>query len=225
MPIPPILAYPMPTEAPPTPIGWRPDPRRAALLIHDMQRYFVRCFPAGDDPVRTLIANIRTVRRAAAAHGIPVFYSAQPGGLSRAERGLNHDLWGPGMRAVAHERDIVTELTPARGDVIIRKTRYSAFHGTRLADELAARRRDQLIVCGVFAQLGCLLTAADAFARDIEAFLLADAVADFGPDEHRTALAWAARGCAVPLTTARLVSTLASAARPLVPGTPARRGR
>jgi hypothetical protein len=39
-------------------------------------------------------------------------------------------------------------------------------------------------VCGVFAHIGCLLTAADAFSLDFETFLLADAVADFSLSDH-----------------------------------------
>ncbi|WP_163511704.1 isochorismatase family protein [Fodinicola acaciae] len=35
-------------------------------------------------------------------------------------------------------------------------------------------------------------TACEAFMRDIQAFVVADAVADFGPDEHRQALHWIA---------------------------------
>ncbi|GAB7052654.1 isochorismatase family protein [Catenuloplanes indicus] len=210
MPIPAITPYPMPQDLD-RPAGgpsWRPDPRRAALLIHDMQRFFTRALPAGSSPTTTLLTNIARVRDAAGRHGMPVFYSAQPGGATRADRGLLHDLWGPGMRAVPEDRDIDPALAPRAGDVVIRKTRWSAFHGTGLAARLAAAGRDQLIVCGVFAHLGCLFTAADAFTRDIAPFLVADAVADFTPDEHRAALAFAARRFAVTPVTDRLLAAL-----------------
>ncbi|WP_033345075.1 isochorismatase family protein [Catenuloplanes japonicus] len=210
MPIPAILPYPMPRDLDLCPDGprWRPDPRRAALLIHDMQRFFVRSFPAGDSPAEDLLTNIARVRDAAAASGVPVFYSAQPGGATRAERGLLHDLWGTGMRAAPEDRDIVPALAPRAGDVVVHKTRYSAFHGTGLASRLAAAGRDQLIVCGVYAHLGCLFTAADAFAHDIAPFLVADAVADFTPEEHRAALAFAGRRFATVTTTEELLRAL-----------------
>lgn len=215
MPIPAITPYPMPQDLdlPSGGPSWRPDPDRAALLIHDMQRFFTRSLHAGTSPTTALLTNIARVRDTAHRHGLPVFYSAQPGGATRAERGLLHDLWGPGMRAVPEDRDIEPSLAPRAGDVVIRKTRWSAFHGTELGSALAAAGRDQLIVCGVFAHLGCLFTAADAFTRDIAPFLVSDAVADFTPDEHRAALTFAARRFAVVLNTAALLSALSSARR------------
>jgi trans-2,3-dihydro-3-hydroxyanthranilic acid synthase len=228
--IPRIAGYPMPVRAQLTPAaaGWRPDPGRAALLIHDMQRYFVGFFPPGEAPTTALIANIARVRRAAMSHGMPVIYSVQPGRMSRAERGLLLDIWGPGMTDDEDSRAVVPELTPAAGDLVVTKHRYSAFHRTGLAAALASMGRDQLIVCGVFAHIGCLFTAGDAFSHDIQPFLLADAVADFSLRDHLMALDYAARRCAVTMTTAELLASLP--ARPRTAGSampvpPVRRSR
>ncbi|WP_238015657.1 isochorismatase family protein [Dactylosporangium sp. AC04546] len=201
-----IQPYPMPTAADlaPGPAGWRPDPRRAALLIHDMQGYFVSFLPSGASPTTELLANIAALRAA----GLPVIYSAQPGRMSRADRGLLHDVWGPGMTDDPANRDIVDALAPGPDDLVLTKWRYSAFHRTRLAEHLAETGRDQLVVCGVYAHLGCLLTACDAYAHDIQPFLVADAVAAFSAADHRLALDYAASACAVTLTTAQVLSSL-----------------
>ncbi|GGM73596.1 isochorismatase family protein [Dactylosporangium sucinum] len=201
-----IQPYAMPTAADlvPGPAPWRPDPRRAALLIHDMQGYFVGFLPSGASPTTELLANIAALRAA----GLPVIYSAQPGRMSRADRGLLHDVWGPGMTDDPANRDVVAALAPGPDDLVLTKWRYSAFHRTGLAEHLAATGRDQLIVCGVFAHLGCLLTACDAYAHDVEAFLVADAVAAFSAADHRLALDYAARACAVTLTTAQVLVQL-----------------
>jgi isochorismate hydrolase len=61
--------------------------------------------------------------------------------------------------------------------------------------------RDQLIVCGVYAHVGVLMSAVEAYTHDIETFLVADAVADFSATDHRMALEYAARTCAVVTTT------------------------
>ena len=216
MTIPRIASYPMPTIAQlrPGPAGWRPDPDRAALLIHDMQRYFVGFFPPGQSPTTELVAHLQQARAAARAAGVPVIYSAQPGRVPRTERGLLHDLWGPGMSDEPGTGEIIADLAPGPDDFVVTKHRYSAFFRTGLAELLAALGRDQLVVGGVFAHIGCLFTAGDAFSHDLETFLLADAVADFSLEDHLMALDYAARRCAVTLTTAGWREALGARPRP-----------
>ena len=204
--IPLIDPYPVPTELPVNKVPWTVDPDRAALLVHDLQRYFLDPFPAGTSPRTELLANVGTLRELAHRHGMPVFYSVQPGGMSDAVRGLVKDFWGPGMSREPGQRGLVDELPPVRADQLITKTRYSAFHATPLLERLRRAGRDQLVICGVYAHLGCLLTAFDAFANGIQPFLVADAVADFSADRHRLALEYTATGCGVVLNTADVFS-------------------
>jgi bifunctional isochorismate lyase/aryl carrier protein len=195
---------------------WRPDPGRLALLIHDMQQYFVDFFPRGQEPRTSLIANIAALRAEADRVGVPVFYTAQRGGMSRADRGLLYDMWGPGMSANPAHTRIVPELAPRPGDVRLVKWRYSAFVRSTLDEQLRDLGRDQLLICGVYAHVGCVMTACDAFSRDIEAFLVADAVADFNAEHHRSALAYAASRCAVVLFTEQVLGHLRAAGSVLV---------
>lgn len=212
MPIPPIPSYPMPrpAELPVAVAPWRPDPRRAVLLLHDVQRYFLAPFDPQCSPRRELVANSRRLRELARAHGVPVVYTAQPGSMTGEQRGLLRAFWGPGMDARESDRAVVDELAPDGADHVLTKWRYSAFHHTPLESIVRDAGRDQLLVCGVYAHLGCLLTACDAFSRDIETFLVADALADFDPVEHRRALEYAARSCAVPITTDAALAALGS---------------
>jgi bifunctional isochorismate lyase/aryl carrier protein len=205
-----IAPYRMPGDGDlPTPaMPWRPHPERAAILVHDMQRYFLRAFPAGQSPQTELVANIMKLLATARAIGVPVFYTAQPGDMSREDRGLLHDLWGPGMSAADTDRAIVDDLAPEPGDIVLTKWRYSAFFRSDLEERLHKRGRDQLIVCGVYAHMGCLMTACDAFSRDIQPFLVADALADLTLDDHLMALRYAAARCGVPLSTATVLADL-----------------
>jgi len=210
MAIPIIAPYPMPTEAevPLAEVSWIPDPARAVLLIHDMQRYFMNAFTPGLSPATELVGNIKRLREAADALGMPVMYTAQPGNMTREQRGLLHDFWGPGMNTAPEDREIIEELTPAAGDTVLTKWRYSAFYRTGLRELLADRGRDQLIICGVYAHVGCLMTACDSFTADVQPFFVADALADFSRAEHLMAIGYAARRCGIADTTGRLLGLL-----------------
>jgi trans-2,3-dihydro-3-hydroxyanthranilic acid synthase len=212
--MPPLEAYPLPAahDLPANTATWRVEPGRAALLVHDMQRYFLRPIP---EPLHSeVIGNAARLRNACAAAGMPVAYTAQPGSMTQKQRGLLKDFWGPGMTATAQDRRIVDELVPVPADWQLTKWRYSAFHDSDLLRRLREAGRDQLVVCGVYAHVGVLASAVEAFSNDIETFLVADAVADFAESYHRMALGYAAERCAVVATTDQVLAMLAKEAGP-----------
>lgn len=210
MALPAIAPYRMPTAAdlPANKVSWTPDPQRAVLLIHDMQRYFVEAFTSGASPVTELVANIRQLRQHCASLGIPVVYSAQPGGQTPEQRGLLLDFWGAGINGGPHQKQIIDALAPSEGDIVLTKWRYSAFNRTQLMDMLRQGKRNQLIICGIYAHIGCLQTASEAFMNEVQPFLVADGVADFSLENHQMALNYAARLCAVTATTQQLIEQL-----------------
>lgn len=194
--IPAIETYPIPGvgDLPSNIAKWTPDPARAVLLVHDMQRFFIKPLPG---PIRDeLIGTIASLRERAAALGVQVAYSAQPGDMSEEERGLLRDFWGPGMSSTPDDRLVIDELSPAACDWMFFKRRYSAFFGCDLLDRIRRSGRDQLIICGVYAHLGVLITAVDAYSNDLQTFVVGDAVADFSAGHHRMALEYAAESCA-----------------------------
>ena len=210
MALPRIAPYALPTAAElPAPKGaWRLERDRAALLVHDMQEYFVAAFTPDASPIAPATANIARIISAARAAGVPVFYTAQHGDQDRRDRGLQADLWGPGMRDMLEHVSILPQLAPSRGDHVLTKHRYSAFQRSNLETLMRVRGRDQLIVTGIYAHIGCMMTAAEAFQRDIEAFFVADALADFSRAEHDMAVRWVAGRCGVPMTTDGAVAVL-----------------
>ncbi|MFI1098410.1 isochorismatase family protein [Streptomyces sp. NPDC020917] len=204
--IPSICAYPLPAEGdlPPAAVPWKADPDRLVLLIHDMQRYFLKPFP--DTLRHDLVRNTAQLRARCAELGVPIAYTAQPGGMTDAERGLLKDFWGPGMRTTPEDRQVVDELAPAEQDWQLTKWRYSAFFKSDLLQRMRAAGRDQIAVAGVYAHVGVLATCVDAFTHDIQPFYLADATADFSQDYHRSALTYAAERCARVTTVKGLFS-------------------
>ncbi len=196
--IPPIESYRMPikVQLPINIPNWKIDPKRAVLLIHDMQNFFVRKIPE-ENPRPALLENIKFLRERCKTYGIPIAYTAQPGDMTEKERGLLKDFWGSGMKAEPADREVVKDLAPDPEDWIFTKWRYSAFFRSDLLKKLRALGRDQLIICGVYAHIGILTTALEAFSHDIQTFLIADALADFSEKHHLKTLNYAAKSCAV----------------------------
>src|SRR5690606_15954364 len=125
--LPRIGVYPLPEahELPAARGPWRVRARRAALLIHDMQRYFVAALTPDEPPIEPVIGNIERLAARCRALGVPVFYTCQEGDQDPRDRGLQRDLWGPGMTSSPEHRTVVERLRPLPGDIVLTKHRYS----------------------------------------------------------------------------------------------------
>lgn len=183
----------------PSMLKWKIDISRVALLVHDMQKYFLA--PFDHNFKKQLSKHIQTLIQWADINGIPIIYTAQPGGMNRNQRGLLYDLWGSGMRRRSEEVNIIDELEPKPTDQVLTKWRYSAFFNTKLIDVLREKERKQLVICGVYGNLGILSTAIDAYSFDIQNFLVSDAIGDFSSKKHMSILKYASESCSVITST------------------------
>lgn len=220
--------------------SWRLEPHRAVLLVHDMQSHFVSKFDrAADRPAQTAspsephagqldvaIGSIGRLAQAARWGAVPVVYTAQPPAQRPVDRALLTDFWGPGP-ADRRATGIIPQLAPDEGDTVLTKWRYSAFYRSDLGARMAAEGRDQLVITGVYAHIGCLTTALVAFMEGIQVFFVADAMADFGLDDHVMAARYVARRCGQVATTEAVLQALrrADPAREPVTGPRAAEGR
>ncbi|KIS43728.1 isochorismatase [Kosakonia radicincitans] len=194
MAIPKLQGYALPAAAdiPQNKVNWPFEPERAALLIHDMQDYFVSFWGDNCPMMQQVVANIAALRAFCKQHNIPVYYTAQPKAQSDEDRALLNDMWGPGLTRSPEQQKIVAELAPDEADTVLVKWRYSAFHRSPLEQMLKETGRNQLLITGVYSHIGCMTTATDAFMRDIKPFMVADALADFSREEHLMSLKYVA---------------------------------
>ncbi|WP_367404860.1 isochorismatase family protein [Kocuria marina] len=170
-------------------LGWSLDARRCAVLVHDVLPYYLKVL----DPAQqeALVGTIDALVADAVVADVPVLASAPRPASDLQQRGVGGRLWGLGPSAAEVSTSPLASLP---GDAVwVRKRSLSAFYATDLDVELRRRGRDQLLIVGVFASGGVVATTFDALARDIEVFVVGDAVADYDQDLHRLALNQVAR--------------------------------
>lgn len=203
MTIPRIASYPMPKmdQSIHNKTDWGIDPKQSVLLVHDMQQYFLDFYDVSQEPIPELIRHTKMLIEHAHEQDIPVVYTAQLGNQTPEHRQLLTDFWGAGLKDDPAQTKIHDELTPQPEDTVLTKWRYSAFKFSNLEQLMQEWGRNQLIVCGVYAHIGCLMSVAEAFMLNIKPFLLADAMADFSREEHDLALKYASTRCAQVMTT------------------------
>jgi maleamate amidohydrolase len=156
---------------------------RPALVIVDMQNDFVdpdspsTCAPMAQERM----PSIRQLLEAAREAAIPVFFSQ---GL--VKRDLSDvGLWKgrahrTGLCQIEGSRgaEIVPELAPLEGEVVVTKRRPSAFFGTDLHEQLRTRGVDTVLLAGA-SMSGCVrATATDAFSRDYLTSVVRECVID-----------------------------------------------
>ncbi|MCG8357639.1 MAG: cysteine hydrolase [Kiloniellales bacterium] len=174
-----------------------------ALLVVDMQNDFVRVGAPLEVPdARATIPRHKRLIEAFRARGRPVVYTRF---LSRETPDLLW-LWSPQCRPDTkccwrgHKRDypdadapldcaeVIEELTPQAGDIVVDKYGYGAFHGTDLNTRLKAIGVGSLLVTGTVTQICVEETAREAFHYGYRTTLIADAVSSFSPDLHAATL-------------------------------------
>lgn len=183
---------------------------RSALLVIDMQRYFVDPSGAAFLPsAQAILGNVQRLIKAFRRSHRPVIYTRHmhhPGGL---DAGILRRWWGDMITEGTPDSEIHRSIAPRKGDKVVVKHRYSAFHGTDLEAVLRGLEIRDVVICGVMTNLCCESTARDAFYRDYRTFFVADATGTQTESMHLASLLNLAYGFAVVTTTGDMISSLA----------------
>jgi ureidoacrylate peracid hydrolase len=165
------------------------EPRKAALLVIDMQRFFLDTDSSGFTcSAPAILPTVKRVVEAFRAAHRPVVYTRHvhhPDGLDAGIMGW----WWQGMCVDGTpESEIHPDLAPLPGEKVVLKHRYSAFFNTDLDTVLRCLEVEDLVVTGVMTNLCCESTARDAYYRDYRVFFLADGTGAVCEEMHQASL-------------------------------------
>ncbi|UGT63505.1 cysteine hydrolase family protein [Nocardia asteroides] len=197
-----------PRHVPAQPDQFTFDPGGTALLVIDMQRDFL--LPGGFgaslgndvEQLRSVIPPLARLIAAARAAGLPVIHTREghlpdlsdcpPAKLRRgtpSQRIGDPGAFGRILIRGEYGHDIVDELAPIEGEVVIDKPGKGAFYGTGLAAELERRGITSLLVTGVTTEVCVHTTVREANDRGYECLVVADCVGSYFPEFQRVGLA------------------------------------
>ncbi|MEO9198752.1 MAG: isochorismatase family cysteine hydrolase [Antricoccus sp.] len=171
-----------------------------ALMVIDMQNGFLD--PKGSMaaigmPYAELLPAVSgTQRVVAAAHaaGVPVIFTRYVYMPDYSDGGILPNLLLPAIREIdalangSWDAEVVPRLAPRPRDVVIDKSRPSAFYGTQLEPVLTGLGIRNLILTGVTTNICVETTARDAGQRDYHVHVVSDATAEYEKARHDHAL-------------------------------------
>ena len=158
-----------------------------ALVIVDFVHGFTDPAHFGGGNIRDAIAQTVELLAMARSRGWPVVHTR----VVYADDGSDAGAFARKVPALltltesSHLSQIVPELTPEPGELVIRKRQASAFFGTELMGWLLFRRIDTLLVAGCTTS-GCVrATVIDSCANNLRTVVVSDCVGDraLGPHE------------------------------------------
>jgi nicotinamidase-related amidase len=166
------------------------DASKTALVVIDLQRGIVG-FPSAPHAAADVVARAARVADALrAAGGTVVLVHVTPS--ADGKDGLKPITDAPPQARgpmPADWAEIVPELGPRPGDIVITKRQWGAFYGTELDLQLRRRGIDTIILCGISTTMGVESTARDAFERGYQQIFVEDAMAARGAEEHQNTVA------------------------------------
>jgi nicotinamidase-related amidase len=198
------------------------DPSTTALLVIDMQRDFLEPGGFGEslgndvsllrrtiEPLRAVLAGARTasmrVIHTREGH-LPDLSDCPPAKLHRGAPSMRIGDPGPKGRILIRGEfghDIIDELAPIPGELVVDKPGKGAFYATGLGETLTAAGVTSLVVTGVTTEVCVHTTVREANDRGYECLVLDDCVGSYFPEFHRVGLAMvAAQGGIFGWTTA-----------------------
>jgi ureidoacrylate peracid hydrolase len=191
-----------------------------AVLVVDMQNDTVHADGAYATSgavehavAQNVVANVGSVLDAARASGVPVFYGSivvyPVAGLSGANAPIFEMLAPDTFVLGSWGAQIVDELAPQPGDVVLERTRMSVFNGTGIDNMLRNLGVETLLVVGAWTNMAVEHTVRDAADHGYRVTLVEDATSSLSAEWQHAAVSFALTNIATVSDTATVVAAVA----------------
>jgi nicotinamidase-related amidase len=199
----------MPTSlaVPADPYPFTFNPSSTALVIIDMQRDFVEPGGFGETlgndvkQLQAVIPPLQAVLAATRDAGLPVIHTREghrpdlsdcpPAKLNRGAPSMRIGDPGPKGRILIrgeYGHDIIDDLAPLPGELVIDKPGKGSFYATGLDETLKDKGITSLVVTGVTTEVCVHTTVREANDRGYECLVLSDCVGSYFADFQRYGL-------------------------------------
>ena len=160
---------------------------KEALLIIDMLNDFVlKGAPLEVPETRKVVPNIKREIEKARVEGNPIIYICDTHALD--DREFSRFDWPTHAVKGTSGAEVVDELKPQKGDIVIEKTTYSGFYNTDLDETLKRLGVDSLRLTGCVTHICVMFTASDAVLRGYKVTVVEDSVAGLAREDHDSAI-------------------------------------
>lgn len=161
---------------------FKPDSGRIALLVVDMQRYFLDPAEHAFVPsAPVILPNVLKIMQACHAMKMPVILTRH---LNNKD---NAGMMGIRWHELINEKDPrsnILEDIAAMGGKVLKKSQFDAFYETDLEQQLLHAGVKQLIITGLMTNLCCESTARSAFVKGFDVVMPVDATAAYNYEFH-----------------------------------------
>jgi nicotinamidase-related amidase len=163
------------------------DRSKTALVVIDLQKLFLsmEAHPYGTEEV---ISNAAQLASAFRKRGMPVFLVHASPSRDAALRAQADTPFAPRGEMPEGWADVVPELGPEPGDVLITKRQWGAFYGTDLELRLRRGGTDTIVLCGIATTYGVESTARFAYELGFQQVFAEDAMTDMSAEAHKNAV-------------------------------------
>jgi nicotinamidase-related amidase len=181
-------------------------PHKSALLVLDMQEYFLD--PASHAFVPSglsIIPGIQKLVTAYSQRNKPVIFTQHIN--THQDAGMMSSWWSELIVETNPLCELSDQLTTTNG-CVIKKCQYDAFFNTDLEEMLVSKSVTHVVICGVMTHLCCETTARSAFMRGFDVWFAVDGTATYNKDFQRATLLNLSHGFATPVLVDEVLTAL-----------------